>query len=282
MANPLALIRTANSLLGPVAPGVSAAIAERLFTTPRRHTPPEREAAAEQGGQRVSLGEGRSALWFSRGAGPRILMIHGWEGRATQWGPFADAATRAGFEVLAVDAPGHGHSTGRTAHPALFAKALLEADRRYGPFAALVGHSMGGASAAFALSSGLRADRVVLVASPSATVGVLRRFSGYIGLSKAAERRFFDRMEAVVGVPAEELDVAGLGLRNPTLVIHSRDDREIPFAEAEAIVDSWASAELLALDGLGHRRILRSDAVIDAALAFVGARAGLSSRGLCC
>jgi pimeloyl-ACP methyl ester carboxylesterase len=279
LLNPLALIRAANALLGPIAPGLSAAFAERLFTRPRRHVPPEREAAAEASGRRVELGAGRSALCFGVGGGPRILVIHGWEGRATQWGAFADMAVRAGFEVLAVEPPGHGRSQGRTAHPASFAGALLEADRRYGPFVAVVGHSMGGAAATLAVSSGLRTERIVTIASPSSTVGVLQRFSRHVGLVAAAERRLFDRMEEVVGHAAEDLDVAALALRRPTLVIHSRDDREIPFADAEAIASGWPNAELLALDELGHRRILRDPAVIEAVIEFIARGRELARTG---
>jgi pimeloyl-ACP methyl ester carboxylesterase len=267
MVSPLPFLRLAHQLLGPVAPGASARLARRLFTTPRRHTPPEREAAAERSGQRVQLGEGVSALRWGRG--PRILAMHGWEGRATQWGVFAELATAAGFEVLAVDAPGHGHSEGRSSHIGEFVRVLLEADQNYGPFVAVVGHSMGGAAAGLALASGLRAERAVLISSPSAIDRVLRGYASYMRLSEPAEQAFFDAMERTVGRPAEDIDVGALALGTPALLLHSRDDREVPFSEAEAIDWHWSRAELLALDGLGHRRILRDGAVMQSAVDFI-------------
>ncbi|HLT39945.1 MAG TPA: alpha/beta fold hydrolase [Enhygromyxa sp.] len=266
MIDPLSLVRGVNSLLGSMVPGASAVIAERLFTSPRRHPVPDREFPAERAGQRLTLGDGLSALRWGRG--PRILVMHGWEGRATQWGPFAELAIAGGFEVIAVDAPGHGRSDGHRSHPGEFVRALLEADRRHGPFTAVIGHSMGGAAAAIAVASGLRADRLVLIASPSSLARVLRRFAAHIRLSAAAERGFFDRMELRVGRPAEDLDVSALVLGCAALVIHSRDDREVPFADGEAIRLGWPHAELLAVDGLGHRRILRDSGVLEAALGF--------------
>jgi pimeloyl-ACP methyl ester carboxylesterase len=267
MLNPLPLLRFANRLLGPVLPRVSARLARQLFTRPHRHAPPERELAVERSGQRINLGEGVSALRWGRG--PRILAIHGWEGRATQWGLLAELATTAGFEVIAIDAPAHGHSTGNHTNILEFVRVLLEADRRHGPFVGVVGHSMGGAAAALALASGLRAERAVLISSPSSIERVLRGFASHVQLAPQAEQAFFAELERTVGHAAEDLDIAALAARHPALLLHSRDDREVPFSESEAIDWAWPHAELLAFDGLGHRRILRDGGVIGAAVDFV-------------
>ncbi len=262
MVNAMKVLGPANLLLGSVAPELTARVARLMFTTPRRYPPPAREAAAERSGRRVELGQGVSALRWGRG--PRILAMHGWEGRATQWGLLAELAAGAGFEVIAPDAPAHGHSAGRRTHLGEFVRTLLDVDHRHGPFAAVVGHSMGGAAAAIALASGLRAERGVLISSPSSIQRVLRSFASHVQLPPRAEQAFFEQMEQLVGQPAEELDVGALALRPATLVMHSRDDREVPFTEAEAIARGWPHAGLLALDGLGHRRILRDEGAIEA------------------
>jgi 2-succinyl-6-hydroxy-2,4-cyclohexadiene-1-carboxylate synthase len=44
-----------------------------------------------------------------RGAGPALLLIHGFTGRATSWGAHASAFARE-FRVIAPDLPGHGAS----------------------------------------------------------------------------------------------------------------------------------------------------------------------------
>src|SRR5689334_15961670 len=101
--------------LSNLAPTLAARAAARMFTTPRRHRPPEREAEAEARGERIRIRTANgelSALRFGWGNGPRVLAMHGWEGRATQWGPLAELLDRAGFEVIAIDAPAHGLSPG--------------------------------------------------------------------------------------------------------------------------------------------------------------------------
>ncbi|PRQ05078.1 alpha/beta fold hydrolase [Enhygromyxa salina] len=286
MPNTLSLIRTANGLLSPVVPRVSARIAAHLFTTPRRHAPPVRELISEQQGERLTIAGGPdfeqlSALRFGRG--PRILAIHGWEGRATQWGPLAEQLDRAGFELVAIDGPAHGQSPGRHAHPIAFANALLAADRQLGPFAAVIGHSMGVPAVAVALSRGLRAEQAVLIAGPSNVEGVLGRFAAMLGLAPAATRQFETRIQGIVGAPAEQLSIATLGrqLRQPALVIHSKDDREIPFADALDHARHWQNATLHAVNGLGHRRIVRDEGVIEAIVATVAAAQRVRSSARC-
>jgi pimeloyl-ACP methyl ester carboxylesterase len=274
MITAFTLLRSLNGLLSPIAPSLAARIAVRVFTTPRRHSPPEREQDAETRGERshIRTAHGElSVIRFGRGRGPRVLAMHGWEGRATQWGPLAELLVRAGFEVVAVDAPGHGHSPGQRAHVAGFAEALLDADEQLGPFAAVVGHSMGAAAVTIALNRGLRAQRAVLISGPARLDVILDRFARHLGLSDRAKAVFDAQLEVIVGQSAGELGSSELAatLRHPALIIHSRDDREIPFSDAEAIARAWPHGHLLAVDGLGHRRILRSESVLDAVRAAV-------------
>jgi pimeloyl-ACP methyl ester carboxylesterase len=55
----------------------------------------------------------------------------------------------------------------------------------------------------------------------------------------------------------------------PALVIHSRDDAEVSFRNAEEIVAACPRARLQAVDGLGHRNILFAPPVIRAAVSYL-------------
>ncbi|MFX5784983.1 hypothetical protein ABTE36_21075, partial [Acinetobacter baumannii] len=48
----------------------------------------------------------------------------------------------------------------------------------------------------------------------------------------------------------------------PMLIVHSRDDREIPFADAERLARAGSATEFAPMDRLGHRRILYAPEVI--------------------
>lgn len=72
------------------------------------------------------------------GAGPRIVLVHGFTQTNACWGPEADDLA-SDHEVVRVDAPGHGRSSGIRADFATTARLLTEA----GGAATYLGYSMG-------------------------------------------------------------------------------------------------------------------------------------------
>jgi pimeloyl-ACP methyl ester carboxylesterase len=271
MPTSLRIIQGANRTLGGIAPRVVARLNQRLFSTPRRFAPRDWEEDFESLGTRERLPNGASIL--TAGAGTRtVALMHGWEGRATQFAHFVPALLHAGFRVIGVDGPAHGHSRGSRSDPYLFAETLHEVGERHGPLYGLVGHSMGGGSIGIALSAGLHAERAVLIASPASLHDVLHRFAHAMQMPASATRHFVDALRAqVVQRGHSTVDVLELVATLPTraLVIHARDDREVPFADGERIARAWHQATLLPVEGVGHRRIMRSPEVIAATVQFL-------------
>jgi pimeloyl-ACP methyl ester carboxylesterase len=58
-------------------------------------------------------------------------------------------------------------------------------------------------------------------------------------------------------------------MRVPALVIHDRNDQEIPVAEGQAIAAAWPGANTLFTERYGHRRILIARDVIKAVVNFL-------------
>jgi 2-succinyl-6-hydroxy-2,4-cyclohexadiene-1-carboxylate synthase len=73
------------------------------------------------------------------GRGPRLALVHGFTQNRRCWGEFASQLASQ-FEVVLVDAPGHGDSTGVEADLADGARLIGEAAGR----ATYLGYSMGG------------------------------------------------------------------------------------------------------------------------------------------
>ncbi len=271
MSTSLRIIQGANRALGGIAPRTVARLNQRLFSTPRRFAPREWELALEVLGTRARLPNGASMLMAGSGA-RTIALIHGWEGRATQFALFAPSLLAAGFRIVAIDGPAHGQSRGSRSDPYYFAETLHEAAERHGPFHGMVGHSMGGGAIGIALAAGLTASRAVLIASPASLHDVLHRFASAMHMPPSAAQHFASALRTQVlsrGHP--EIDVLELIATLPTraLVIHARDDKEVPFRDGERIAATWPNAALLPVDGLGHRRILRAPQVVEAAVGFL-------------
>jgi len=273
----LAMMRGVNGVVGRVAPTWAARRARHLFTHPRRSPSRPWEAEVEAGATRRPLTVGWSTLrWSCEAPRGRVLCMHGWEGRATQFGALAKRLVERGFEVVALDGPGHGGSPEEAAHPVAFARALLDADRELGPFSAAVGHSMGAGALVIALHWGLRADRAVLLASPSSMRGVLGRFGDFIGLPRTACAALIDEMASHVGFGPDQLDIHLLAARRsePVLVVHDRDDVEVPATDGRTIAAAWPNATWREVTGPGHRGLLRDPTILDEVADFARGAAG--------
>ncbi|MBC9250070.1 hydrolase [Pseudomonas alcaligenes] len=269
-------VRGFNATVGRLAPDLVASKMHRAFLTPRELPPRDWELPLLADAERITLRFGLSALRW--GQGPAVLLMHGWEGRPTQFASLIRALVRAGYGVVALDGPAHGRSPGYEANVVLFARALLEAASELPPLHAVIGHSMGGAGALLATQLGLRTEALVTIAAPARILGALRRFAHFVGLPKEARARFVSKVEQSAGMPVARVDVAHYALTMPGLVVHARDDQMVPFSEAESIHQAWPGSRLLSLPSGGHSKPLGDARLVEAVLELLG-NADLAAAG---
>lgn len=278
--NALSVLRAVNTVAGHVAPELPARIARRLLLRPRRHDMRPWETPAADSGRRVTFRFGLSGLrWGERG--PAVLMMHGWEGRPTQFRYFIEPLLAAGRQVIALDGPAHGQSLGEEATLMEFAAAIAEAAVEIRELDTVIGHSLGAAAAAIAIDQGLPVDRAVLIAAPASIERSLRGFAGALGLPARSTDRFVTLVGRANGIAARALDLGRMAPRMtiPALIVHDADDRTVPFTDGETIARAWPGARLLATGGLGHWRVLTDPAVTQGVAEFLaGHDAGLTAR----
>lgn len=252
------IVRLMNRILCAFMPNYVAKFNANFFLTPRNFKPKEWEHEAETSCKRLSFGDGLSAACWGSGE-RKVMIVHGWESRATQMYAFVEPLTKAGYRVIAIDAPLHGKSGGNEAHPLAFARAILSATTEFGSFEGVIGHSMGGAAISIAMELGAKFERSVLISSPSCMYDVLKAFSQFMGLSETCQRRFIRTVESKVGRPSKELDVGRIfaELQPEALLVHADNDREIPHRAMQTIAGQHPSVRTLTANGLGHRKILR-------------------------
>jgi pimeloyl-ACP methyl ester carboxylesterase len=264
-------LRRGFQTLGPWAPRSAARLAEALFfTAPRTHSA-RVEAALSTGQRKDILCEGRLVATWRWGSGPRIVLLHGWGGRAGQLGAFVAPLVAGGYEVVALDAPGHGVSGGRLTSMVDFAAALRVLEKETGGFHGIVAHSLGGAATAFALARGLRAERAVFIGPPVGPADWTRLFADRLRVPPPVMDLMRERAEQRLGVTWPDLDVIALAKdqRIPLLVVHDEEDREVPVTDGRAIAAAWPGATFFGTAGLGHRRILRDPQIIEAVVTFL-------------
>lgn len=265
----LHMLRAQNRALSLLDPQAVLRKTSEHFFTPRRHDPKPWEEHAETMGNRVRLKNGVSAIVW--GQGTPILLMHGWEGRATQMAGFIEPLTSQGFQLIALDAPAHGRSLGQQSHPAKFVESMFIAEQEFGPFYAIIGHSMGGGCAVYCALEGLSTQKVVSIAGPANFKRVSKRFARFMGLSTSVVNQFIASVEETVGIPFHQIDISARGhaLKQDTLLVHDQDDVEIPFRDAQILAQSTPNSMLFATQGLGHRKIMRASVMIDTVSNFI-------------
>lgn len=209
----------------------------------------------------------RAWLW---GSGPLIVLAHGWEGRGSQLGDFVAPLTAAGFSVAAFDAPAHGDSSGSQSSLPHFAWALHGVVDRLGDPHAVIAHSLGCAAATLAVRDGLAVRRLVFISPPLDPVEYTEQFGAMFGLDarvvdglrRRIEERFLRDWRTY------SLAASARGMAVPLLVVHDRDDSETRWERGAELATLWPGARLMTTEGLGHRRVLRDRAVIEAATRF--------------
>ncbi len=264
-----------------VSDDLGAAFAERMFVTPRYFDRPAREREVLASGRRFVVDVAlRSPRWngahtpvtaWRWGLGPTALLVHGWEGRGSQLGAFVEPLVAAGMSVVAFDAPGHGDSPGHRLYLTDLADCITSVATAVGPLHAAIAHSFGAPALLLAhLRGGVDAARNVAVSPNAIIADAIAKFSQVVALDPSDRRVFEQQLAAHTGVALDALTLDRLvaGRDAALLVIHDRNDNEVPFAHGSRLAAAWPGAILLETDGLGHRRILRDRAVIESAVAF--------------
>jgi pimeloyl-ACP methyl ester carboxylesterase len=272
----LAAARPAFSLLSATSPELAERWAERLFfTAPRAQEPSQRARAALDSGERFELMDrGRRLAAWRWGSGPAVLLLHGWGGRSSQMTSFVPGLVASGFSAVAVDAPAHGASEGTRTNLLEFADVLGCLAAASGPIAGAVGHSLGGVAVALAAGRGqIDAPRLALVATAANPERFYFEHLARLGVPPARRGKMLRLFERSVGATWPEFFVPSLirKVDRPVLVVHDRDDREVPADDAQAIAEATPKAELLLTGGLGHRRILRHAPAIERVTGFFAA-----------
>lgn len=274
----LRLTRIGFSLYGAIAPVRAGRKAEKMFRlTTRRPRPLDEQAILLNATPLTLAFDGLTLAGYEwRPTAneldlPPVLLMHGWDSRASQLAPIVKALLAAGHRVIAFDAPGHGDSPDRDVTVSTFADLVLEIDRRFGQFHAVLGHSVGGAAVTLGVTRGLRTKRLITLAAPASLRRASLRVAAMLGLSPRVTQAMLQAAEIANGRSLDDLESTGLSLPADVsaLLLHDPRDRQVPISESAIVAAAWPNARLHQIAGVGHNGILAADSVHRLLLDFI-------------
>ena len=275
---PLAIPKTIlliSTFLSSISTRAVTLFAAKLFTTPIKHKVPKRELAMDSTSKQQLIpipAINKSIMVYEYGnSTKKVLLVHGWSGRGTQLFKIADALLKEGYATISFDAPAHGKSPGNSTIMIEFIASIFELERQFGPFEIAIGHSLGGMAVLNAAKSGLEVQKIAVIGSGDIVQDILDNFISRLQLKPIISQKLRNYFETKYGEAMDNYSAykAASTLEIPILVIHDKNDLEVPVEAGMHIYQHVKNGDLMLTEGLGHRKILGDARVIQKVIEFI-------------
>lgn len=243
--------------------------AKKLFTKPIKYKIPKREFEMDNNSKQELFyipSIDKKIMVYHYGNSPKkVLLVHGWSGRGTQLVKIADRLLELGFSTISFDAPAHGKSSGKSSLMIEFIESILELEKKFGPFEFAIGHSLGSMSILNAIKKGLQVKKAVIIGSGDSVNDILFDFVSKLNLKPIIAVKMRESFEKDLQISMESFSayIAAKDVHIPTLIIHDKDDEDVPYTASENIEKHIKNSKLILTTNLGHRKILGDKNVIN-------------------
>jgi len=269
------IILLISTFLSSISTRAVTLFAAKLFTTPIKHKVPKRELAMDSTSKKQLIpipAINKSIMVYEYGnSTKKVLLVHGWSGRGTQLFKIADTLLKEGYATISFDAPAHGKSPGNSTIMIEFIASIFELERQFGPFEIAIGHSLGGMAVLNAAKSGLEVQKIAVIGSGDVVQDILDNFISRLQLKPIISQKLRNYFETKYGEAMDNYSAykAASTLEIPILVIHDKNDLEVPVEAGMHIYQHVKNGDLMLTEGLGHRKILGDAHVIQKVIEFI-------------
>ena len=248
-----------------------------LWTRPIKYRVPEREIPILKSCNTsiLTIKSINKKIQFYRwkGKGPKVLLVHGWSGRASNMYYIIKGLIEKGYDVYSFDAPAHGNSPSKTTNIPEFIACINELHLHIKSLDAIIAHSGGAFASIYCSCFNIKKLKKLVLISPFNSVyDLFQSFFSLIRVSKKVGDLMIEFYSQKTGIKIDEnlsAENFGKNLKCETLIIHDEDDKEIPFEDSKLIAKSIKNVKTFFTKNLGHRRILRDEKVVKEILTFI-------------
>ena len=262
------------NLVSQFSPKFASKLAIKLFSTPRKGRLSDIEMEyldrAFQEDVVIENISVRTYRWL--GKKETILLTHGWESNAFRWKSLIDSLKTYDYNIIALDAPGHGNSSGNHFNTVFYSECIHAISKKF-KVNIIIGHSIGGTAAIFSqykyqLDS---IHKMILLGIPADFTGVFKRYETLMGYNKKVSNAMAELVIKKHNNTIEYYSATNFSkeIKAKGLIIHDKKDRIIPYTDALKLNRSYENAKLISTKGFGHK--LKSDLVYSHITTFLNA-----------
>ena len=257
-----------------LAPNTTKNIILKGFFKPRSYalTPLERQYLENSTSFHIQVHDKDIRCW-KWGRGPGILLVHGWNGRGVNFAHFFKPLIDAGYSVITYDAPAHGESEGQVTNYFELSdtvRSFLDPSHGFN-IQGIIAYSIGASAVINCISKENPSVDTVLIAPALKLKEILFNSFNHHGVPEIVYQNLVADMEEYYGydVYQDNPDVLAKTIPSKMLIVHDTDDRTIPYIDSKILSEKTDKVDLHTTEGLGHKRILRDNTVVDVITAYI-------------
>jgi len=262
-------------LLQGIAPKQASLLAYHLWLHPGRRSTRKIPSFTPKGVRTETFRLNKKTIrYWSAGAGPGVMLVHGWGSCGKQMGELGQALIDNGFRIIWLDAPAHGRSTGWRTHFFEISQAINTLQQREGELKAVLAHSLGVPCTFHAIHNGLITQKIVAISPPATATGLIDKYCKVLKANKRTRKLLSQRIDKLLGeTPISGIAAENLaqGINHECLVIHDKYDRFIRSHEGQAVQKNLKNSSFMQTERLGHNRVLNDAGVISKCIDFIQA-----------
>ncbi len=256
--------------LSIISTSYAANIAFKLFCTPINKKLRDRETEVIKSAKAENIAfEDTYIKKYTWGNGSKTaLLVHGWESNAGSLGAFVKLLNENDFKVIAFDCPAHGQSGGKQTTLFRNSDAALLICNQIEHIDIAITHSFGSVVLMNAIlhNKEIRLDKLIMITTPNELQKAFDDFYSLLKISKKVQQKMEAKVEKMYQVKIKDMTASLLCHQihlDHAMIIHDRQDKVIPFHNAETVAKNLKNCQLIPIENAGHYKILWDKRVID-------------------
>jgi alpha-beta hydrolase superfamily lysophospholipase len=196
----------------------------------------------------------------------KVMILHGFSSTIMKFDHFVSPLVKQGYEVIAVDAPAHGKSTGKQVSVLEYKAMIKKVNDAFGPMDAFIAHSFGGLALALYLSVNKHDEnnKIVFIAPATETTTAISLFCKFLKIDASVRHSMEQHIFEKSGMQTHQFSISRVAtsIKADTLWIHDEEDEITPWSNAKVVEQmQLPNYKFMLTKGLGHRKIYRDNQV---------------------